>query len=769
MTQPLHTAPFAAADSGVRVSIVIPLFNRVDLTRSCWQALCAHTLHDAGAEVVFVDNASSDATPAFLETLPATAPWPVQVVRNAENLGFAVACNQGAQRATGGIVIFLNNDTEVHAGWLAPIMQEFAAHSATGVVGVRLLYPDGSMQHAGVGVNRKGIPFHLHHKVAADDALVVERRVLRMVTGACMAVRREEFLARGGFDAGYRNGHEDVDLCLRYHYAGRDVVYVPQSVVTHHESQSEGRFLHCRYNTDRTLRRWGEALLQDDFAYAFPESQRQVAPVPLRFAFKLPTVTRVPHGEGCHDAVLLAEAMAHTLCLRGHGCELHYRDDWGRDDTAVDVSLVLPERHVYVPKPHTLNVLLVPDARALRHCTSVPVQAYDLVCCHADYAEAFRRLCGPHGVPVEYFSAQDAPETVAGTIEEAVMTLAVSGTPQRYVHDREQREAHTAGRSTTLVSVLMATYERPQWLFAAIRSVLAQTHTAWELIIVNDGGTSVADVVAAFNDERIRYVDAPRRSKGAAVNTAFTLASGEYVAYLDDDDIWYPDHLERALHCLETLPGVRMTYSDTVETVEEPASGQDPERRNGQLNPEHGVCGPAVSRPVKRDQVAFADLLECNHIPGISVVHHHSLFAMAGGMDSTLEVLVDFDFWRRLAMHTEPYHIAHATAEHMLRPETGTSGDGQITNLHAADKRRYLWNHCRILRKPVPESAAADVRLAQKLVCRKVEALFLTAQGDHFAQLGNHARVAAAYRLAARKALHLSRTLLKRQCALWDA
>jgi cellulose synthase/poly-beta-1,6-N-acetylglucosamine synthase-like glycosyltransferase len=113
------------------------------------------------------------------------------------------------------------------------------------------------------------------------------------------------------------------------------------------------------------------------------------------------------------------------------------------------------------------------------------------------------------------------------------------------------------------VSVLMATYNRRDMLPAAIESVRAQTHRQWELVIVNDGGESVADVVAAFGDDRIVYRDAGHVSKGAAVNTAFLLSTGEYVAYLDDDDLWHPDHLQRALFFIENVPGVRMRPTPT--------------------------------------------------------------------------------------------------------------------------------------------------------------------------------------------------------------
>ncbi|MFV1991084.1 MAG: glycosyltransferase, partial [Acidimicrobiales bacterium] len=127
----------------MRASIVIPLFNRVDLTRDCVRALKRHT-PDNLYELILVDNASSDETQLFCGSLQ-----DVTALRNEQNLGFSVACNQGAAAATGEIVVFLNNDTEVHPGWLQAILVAFE-DDEVGITGSKLLFPDGRVQHAGV-------------------------------------------------------------------------------------------------------------------------------------------------------------------------------------------------------------------------------------------------------------------------------------------------------------------------------------------------------------------------------------------------------------------------------------------------------------------------------------------------------------------------------------------------------------------------------------------------------------------------------------------
>src|SRR5436190_22220932 len=128
-------------------SVIIPLFNKADLTRACLAALIGATPADL-YEVVVVDNGSTDDTAALLDQLDGD----VTIIRNPQNLGFARACNQGALAARGEYLVFLNNDTEPEPGWLEPLIGTADANPRVGAVGSKLLYPDGRLQHAGVWI-----------------------------------------------------------------------------------------------------------------------------------------------------------------------------------------------------------------------------------------------------------------------------------------------------------------------------------------------------------------------------------------------------------------------------------------------------------------------------------------------------------------------------------------------------------------------------------------------------------------------------------------
>lgn len=237
-------------------SIIIPVFNRIELTRLCLSSVLDHT-DRRFYELVIVDNGSSDGTGSYCAELKARYPH-VKVVQNAENLGFSKACNQGAEAATGDYLLFLNNDTEVMPGWFHPLTTTLDRDPAVAAVGNKLLYPDGAVQHCGVAVVQSSerewlVAIHLFRGANANIAEVNERRIYQVVTGACMLVRRSSFRAVGGFDEGYWNGYEDVDLCFKLREAGGEIVYEPASVVIHKESQSGPERLRKASENDQRL------------------------------------------------------------------------------------------------------------------------------------------------------------------------------------------------------------------------------------------------------------------------------------------------------------------------------------------------------------------------------------------------------------------------------------------------------------------------------------------------------------------------------------
>lgn len=225
------------------VSIIIPVFNKVTLTRRCVESILK-TPPSVSFEIVIVDDHSQDGTRDYLAYLSRRYNF-VKTRSNSRNMGFSASCNRGAEIAKGKFLIFLNNDTIPLPGWVEALVEVAERDRNIAVVGAKLLYPNNTIQHAGVLFRNFPFPVTPFHVYAGEPADYPEANVeldYDAVTAACMLVKRKIFEKLGGFDERFVNGYEDVDFCLRVKDAGYRIVYTPRSVVYHLESSSPGRF-----------------------------------------------------------------------------------------------------------------------------------------------------------------------------------------------------------------------------------------------------------------------------------------------------------------------------------------------------------------------------------------------------------------------------------------------------------------------------------------------------------------------------------------------
>jgi len=251
-----------ASDAPV-ASIVIPVYNHLDTTLVCLGALAAAS-NRIPYEVILVDDCSSDATTTTLPGIPG-----LRYLRNNENLGFIGACNAGAAQAGGQFVVFLNNDTAVQDGWLDALVHTFDQHRDVGLVGAKLVYPDGRLQEAGGIVFSDGSGWNYGRFDDPADPRYNFVREVDYCSGAAIALRTELFHRFGGFDAHYAPAYyEDTDLAMKVRQAGLRVLYQPAAVVVHYEGISSGTDTSSgtkRYqvvNQEKFLARWKDALAQ---------------------------------------------------------------------------------------------------------------------------------------------------------------------------------------------------------------------------------------------------------------------------------------------------------------------------------------------------------------------------------------------------------------------------------------------------------------------------------------------------------------------------
>lgn len=271
-----------------RSSIVIPVHGRAGLTRRCIDAILGEPPRTP-FEVIVVDDASPDDTAAILSRYGD----PVRVITRTENGGFARACNDGAAGGAGEYLVFLNNDTIPVAGWLDALVAVADAQPSVGVVGSKLLFPNDTIQHAGVVVCQDGNPRHIYAGFPADHPAVSRPRRFQAVTAASMLVRRDAFERANGYDEAFRNCLEDTDLCLRLGRLGYEVRFCPESVVYHLESVSRGRrSKEIAANTKLFRERWDATAERDDLRRYLEDGllrirYRDVYPVRLELAPEL--------------------------------------------------------------------------------------------------------------------------------------------------------------------------------------------------------------------------------------------------------------------------------------------------------------------------------------------------------------------------------------------------------------------------------------------------------------------------------------------------
>jgi hypothetical protein len=223
--------------------------------------------------LIVENNSTQGATFAFYESLAAGRTggqpvfcaddgWtpPLEVCGYEGSFNFSRINNFAVRKARGEVLVFLNNDTEVISpNWIQEMLM-FAQRPDVAAVGARLLYPDNTIQHAGVILGIGGVAGHAHKTFRRDEPGYVSRlqlaQNLSAVTGACLMVRRAVFDEVGGFDEDFVVAFNDVDLCMRFRARGYLNVYTPFAQLYHHESKSRGL-----EDTDEKRRRFqGEVL-----------------------------------------------------------------------------------------------------------------------------------------------------------------------------------------------------------------------------------------------------------------------------------------------------------------------------------------------------------------------------------------------------------------------------------------------------------------------------------------------------------------------------
>lgn len=217
------------------VSIIIPVYNEFDYTYSCLKSILKNT-GDMAYEILIADDCSTDVT-KDIEKIAKN----VRLITTKENVRFLLNCNHAAKYAKGKYILFLNNDTQVQANWLEPLTSLIERDEKIGMVGSKLVYPDGYLQEAGGIVWNDASAWNYGNRKSPEDPEYNYVKEADYISGAAVMIKKALWEAIGGFDERFAPAYyEDTDLAFEVRRRGYKVLYQPLSVVVHFEGVSNG-------------------------------------------------------------------------------------------------------------------------------------------------------------------------------------------------------------------------------------------------------------------------------------------------------------------------------------------------------------------------------------------------------------------------------------------------------------------------------------------------------------------------------------------------
>lgn len=240
-------------DANIEVSFLVPVYNGIEYTKE-FIASFNNTIKNSkrSYEILIGDNGSTDGSRDFLKTLVSDK---LKVFLNEKNLYYGGNMNNLAKHARGKFLVLMNNDLVLTPNWLEPMVEIFEKRKDIGIVGnIQMIPTTGTMDHMGVAFIPAGLPFH----VSANQFPREKYTEWNAVTGACVVIQKETFLKIEGYDEKFKNGYEDIDLCLRVKQTGLRVYTANKSIIYHYTSRSTDRASYLSDNHILFLQRWRE-------------------------------------------------------------------------------------------------------------------------------------------------------------------------------------------------------------------------------------------------------------------------------------------------------------------------------------------------------------------------------------------------------------------------------------------------------------------------------------------------------------------------------
>ena len=634
------------------ISVVIPCFNQAQYLREAVESVVEQTYRNV--EIIIVDDGSPDHTKQVVADLVVQYPKEKIKLLEQNNQGLSASRNNGIRMAGGEYILPLDADDKIKKPFLETCINKLRDNPEIQIVAVHL-QEFGESSRA----------------IACGDP-VLERVAVANQINYCSLFPKSLWQKVGGYKPSMRWGYEDWDFWISCLEAGAPIAVVPEPLFLYRK-RGESMFttaaahsaeLHAQLVLnhpdlyDAECKRWAAALFRSGKNPADLDAHRLLA---NRYVSRDQWKEAIPHltklsqvpGSPADLLFLLGIAFMQIRCFeeakRAFRLFLDRQPDHAEAHFLHGIACACTDDFALAAQ-HAEDALElnIGMAEALELRIAVAYSQQDSYAVEDMTARAKELGTSPSG---RIFSPSASWKDFFFTtyVHKAPQPLLVLNTEQQFVNTHGNSIEDTDVR----VSVILPTFNRPELLRRALASVLGQTYRQFEIVVVNDAGADVENIINEMNSSgKIIYVRHDRnRGLAASRNTAIRLARGKYIAYLDDDDIYYPDHLETLVRRLET-ECCEVAYTDACRAHQS--------RRQEELITTHRDIPFSFDFDADR-------MLVGNFIPVLCVMHERSCFEQAGVFDESLTTHEDWDLWIRFSQRFRFTHIPRVTCEFSWR------------------------------------------------------------------------------------------------------
>lgn len=656
-------------------SLIIPTKDKLNFLKPCMESVLASDGSDA-VEIIIVDNGSVEfETHQYLQSLSDLLN--VRVLNWNEPFNFSAINNFAADQCQSNYLCFLNNDIEVKdSQWLRKLLA-VAQLNEVGAVGCTLLYPDSSIQHAGIALDEKTIAQHIG--VGEDSGFLAEQGItlpyaVDAVTAACLIIRKALFLRMGGFNEDQLTvAFNDVDLCLRLADKGLSILCHPGVTLIHHESVSR-QSDELPANRKRALKeyafmqfRWRIRLTGRSFSSGFPDLIRDAA---------------LLNEKASTSDVDIARRAADNLYLEDIPSRSSSKEMRNIYSTAVSLS----ETQDYFRNLQNDYKNLEAHAERLQHAHALIENSifwrmtYLLRLLRNAIAPSSKKQEAVNK-PLAVENSEQVTHQVEGQLlEKQKLDSSAKAALNKFLVSPEQLRFPESEKPQ--LSIVLVFYQQAHLSYLCLQSLLEFADVSYELIIVDNNSTDETTALLDKIDNATIIRNVENLGFVKAVNQAAELATGEYILLLNNDALIEKNTLSNALQVIESDESIGAVGAK-IKLLD------DSTQEAGSIIFSDGAClGYGRGKPT--DSYEFMFQRDVDYCSGAFLLFRNSSFKALGGfdLDYAPAYYEESDFCIRL--QKRGLRIVYVPTSQITHYEFASSGGIQAAKILQAEHQQLL-------------------------------------------------------------------------------